>query len=72
MEDTMDQSQTNQSFNKYQPIDWRQYFTLDELTEAFNKIQNGLDPNDEEIDLSSDNGEEGGSDSCPSDDNIDL
>ena len=45
---------------------------MEELTEAFEKIKRGDDPNDEEIDTTSANGEDPGSDSCPSDDNIDL
>lgn len=28
--------------------DWRQYFTVEELTTAFEKIQKGQDPNEEE------------------------
>ena len=43
---------------------------MDELTSAFEKIQKGEDPNDEEDKgiMSIDNG----SDSCPSDDNLDM
>ena len=46
--------------------DWRQYFTIEELTAAFEKIQNGEDPNDDEIQ------DEDGSDSAPSEGNLDL
>jgi hypothetical protein len=46
--------------------DWRQYFTNEELTEAYEKIQSGDDPNEDEV------LEENGSESCPSDGNLDL
>lgn len=46
--------------------DWRQYFTIEELTTAYEKIQNGDDPNDDEPQ------DENGSDSCPSEGNLDL
>ena len=51
-------------------LDWRQYFTQEELVEAFEDIQNGKDPCDkEEADNKSiDNGSE----SCPSEDNLEL
>ena len=48
--------------------DWRQYFTIEELTTAFEKIQRGEDPNEDETVSDADNG----SDSCPSEDNVDL
>lgn len=47
--------------------DWRQYFTLEELTTAFEKIQRGEDPNDDEEEE-----KDIGSDSCPSEDNLEL
>ena len=46
--------------------DWRQYFTVEELTTAFEKIQKGQDPNEEEVP------DEEGSDSAPSEGNLDL
>jgi hypothetical protein len=46
--------------------DWREYFTVEELTQAFEKIQKGEDPNDDEPQ------DEDGSDSAPSDGNLDL
>lgn len=47
LDDSMDQSNTTVNF---QQGDWRQYFTITELTEAFSKIQAGQDPNDDEVD----------------------
>ena len=50
---------------------------MEELTQAFEKIQKGEDPNDEE-NLSDGNAgvngskEDAGSDSCPSEDNLEL
>jgi len=56
--------------------DWRQFFTIEELTEAFEKIQKGEDPTDEEMKSRRGDGEnesvDNGSESCPSDDNLDL
>ena len=46
--------------------DWRQYFTVEELTTAFEKIQKGQDPNEEE------NQSDEGSASAPSEGNLDL
>ena len=42
---------TDQSYSAQQSIksDWRQYFTIEELATAFEKIQKGEDPNDEEV-----------------------
>ena len=65
--DSIDQSVSGGGSSQY---DWRRYFTLDELTAAFNKIQSGGDPNDDEE--TEESREETGSDSCPSDDNLDL
>ena len=58
-------------------IEWRQFFTIDELTNAFDKIQQGEDPNDQYDPMSDKEAvegsvEDGGSDSCPSEDNIEL
>ena len=50
--------------------DWRQYFTIQELTTAFEKIQRGEDPNEDET--ASVDEVDNGSESCPSDDNLDL
>lgn len=47
--------------------DWRTYFSLDELEKAYSLIVAGKDPNDEANAV-----DEIGSDSCPSDDNLDL
>ena len=46
--------------------DWRQFFTVEELTTAFEKIQKGQDPNEEE------NQSDDGSASAPSEGNLDL
>ena len=46
---------------------------MEELTEAFDKIQKGDDPNDDETRSAIESGDEdNGSDSCPSDGNLDL
>ena len=49
---------------------------MDELTNAFEKIQKGEDPVDEERKLlenqDDESVEDGGSDSCPSEDNLEL
>lgn len=47
--------------------DWRQYFTMEEITTAFAKIQRGQDPTEDEVESG-----DAGSDSCPSEDNLDL
>lgn len=46
--------------------DWRQYFTVEELNTAYEKIQKGEDPNEEEVQ------EEEGSDSAPSEGNLNI
>ena len=48
-------------------LDWRQYFDVNELIQVFDKIQKGNDPTEDEKDE-----DDQGSDSCPSEDNIDL
>jgi hypothetical protein len=48
---------------------------MDELTSAFEKIQRGEDPVDEEATPAEDGSlksQDGGSESCPSDDNLDM
>lgn len=52
---------SNRFETENKPQDWRNYFSKDEIQNAFEKINEGEDPNDEE--------ESNGSDSCPSDDN---
>ena len=53
LEDTRELSEENeeQSIDGEIPanLDWRQYFNMDELTSAFEKIQKGEDPVDEEV-----------------------
>jgi ferredoxin len=46
-------------------IDWRDYFSGEEIDNAYDKIQNGEDPNDQEVMSRA-------SESCPSDDNLSL
>lgn len=47
-------------------LDWRQYFEPSELVQAFDKFQKGADPTEDEKE------DDQGSDSCPSEDNIDV
>mmetsp|Transcript_40432 Transcript_40432/g.61679 ORF Transcript_40432/g.61679 Transcript_40432/m.61679 type:complete len:157 (-) Transcript_40432:2110-2580(-) len=47
--------------------EWRQFFTMEELTKAYESISKGADPVDDEISL-----EDDGSESCPSDDNLEM
>ena len=46
---------------------WRSYFSLEELESAYNKIIQGIEPNEEVNEE-----EDAGSDSCPSDDNLEI
>lgn len=61
--------QINPEFNSLESnekllLKWRHFFSEEELIDAFEKILRGEDPNDEE--------EDSGSDSNPSEDNLDF
>ena len=48
-------------------VDWREYFSVEELEKAYNLILQGQEP---DIDLG--DPDDQGSDSCPSEDNLDI
>ncbi len=50
--------------------DWREYFSLEEMENAYKKLNAGLDPNDAEEEEEENNGDLTGSDSNPSEGNL--
>ncbi|CDW89042.1 zinc carboxypeptidase family protein [Stylonychia lemnae] len=71
IDDTKDDYTMNTPSNNSRPqfkFDWREYFKIDELEQAYNLILQGKEPNIETEKQESDEG----SDSSPSDDNLDI